>query len=104
MPLTGPRIYVIRSGFWDQFWPLLQSASIAAYKDNLLGIAKGAAFSSLLAFFPVITTLATLLVQARADAVSRTIANILYDVVPPGTEDVVRTLFVVHGQRPKSLL
>jgi len=29
---------------------------------------------------------------------------LLYDVVPPGTEDVVRNLFVVHGQRPQWLL
>ncbi len=104
MQLTGPRIYLTRSGFWARFWPLLHSASVAAYKDNCLGIAKGAAYSSLLAFFPVITTVATLLVQARADAVSKAIANLLYDVVPPGTEDVVRTLFIVHGQRPKWLL
>jgi membrane protein len=58
----------------------------------------------LLSFFPVLTTVAALLVQARADDVARTIAGLLYDVVPPGTEDVVRTLFVVHGSRPKSLL
>ena len=35
---------------------------------------------------------------------SHTIARFLYDVVPPGTEDVVRDLFLVHGQRPTSLL
>ncbi len=104
MALTGPRIYLTRAGFWARFWPMLQSASVAAYKDNCLGIAKGAAYSALLAFFPVLTTLATLLVQARADDVSRTVASLLYEVVPPGTEDVVRTLFIVHGQRPKWLL
>jgi membrane protein len=87
-----------------RFWRLLRAASLGLYQDNCLAIAKGAAFSSLLSFFPVLTTLAALLVQAKADAVSRTIANLLYDVVPPGTEDVVRTLFVVHGERPKGLL
>jgi membrane protein len=87
-----------------RFWSLLRVASIASYRNNCLGLAKGAAYSGLLAFFPVITTLATLLVQARADAVARTVANLLYEAVPPGTEDAVRTLFVVHGQQPKSLL
>jgi membrane protein len=59
---------------------------------------------ALLSFFPVLTTVATLLVEARAESVSRTIARFLYRVVPPGTEDVVRDLFLVHGQRPKWLL
>src|SRR5712691_4699789 len=83
---------------------LLRSACVGLYKDGCLEIAKGAAYSSLLSFFPVITTLAALLVQARADAVSSTIARLLFDVVPPGTEEVVRTLFIVHGERPKGLL
>ena len=73
-------------------------------KTNCFGTAKGAAYSSLLAFFPVLTTLAALLVQANADAVARTIARLLYDVIPPGTEDVVRDLFTVKGSRPTALL
>ena len=87
-----------------RFWPLVRSAAVGAYRNNNFGIAKGVAYSGLLAFFPVLTTLATLLVQARADQVSRTIASFLYEVVPPGTEDVVRNLFIVHGARPVSLL
>lgn len=86
------------------WWQLLKAAAVGAYRNNSFGIAKGAAYSALLSFFPVLTTLATLLVQARADEVSHTIAGFLYEVVPPGTEDVVRNLFVVYGQRPKSLL
>ena len=89
---------------WERFWRLLRAACVGLYQDNCLSIAKGAAYSSLLSFFPVLTTLAALLVQARAEAVSTTIARLLYDVVPPGTEEVVRTLFVVHGTRPKGLL
>ncbi len=52
----------------------------------------------------MLTTLAAVLVQARANEVSHTIAGILYEAVPPGAEDVVRTLFVVHGERPEWLL
>jgi membrane protein len=82
----------------------LRAALIATLEDNSLSIAKGAAYSSLLSFFPVLTTLAAILVQANATDVARTIASFLYSVVPPGTEDVVLTLFVVHGERPKYLL
>lgn len=98
------QIYLTQAGIVARFWTLLRAASVAAYQDNCLAIAKGAAYSALLSFFPVLTTLATLLVQAKADEVSRTIAGLLYEVVPPGTEDVVRMLFVVHGERPTWLL
>src|SRR3569623_441053 len=98
------RIYLTRDSFGAWFWRLLKSASGGVYRNNCLGIAKGAAYSGLLSFFPVVTTLATLLVQAKADEISHTIAGFLYEVIPPGTEDVVRMLFVVHGQRPTVLL
>ncbi len=90
--------------YWEEFWRRLRLAGVGLYEDGCLGIAKGAAYSLLLSFFPVVTTLAALLVQARAEAVSNTLARLLYDVVPPGTEEVVRTLFIVHGERPRGLL
>lgn len=98
------RLYLTEEGLWVRFWRLLRLASDELYNDNCLSIAKGAAYSSLLSFFPLITTLAAFLVQARADEVARTISTFLYEVVPPGTEDVVRFLFVVKGQRPTYLL
>ncbi len=98
------RFHLSRASGPEQFWRLLQSAGKSAYRDNCFGIAKGVAYSALLSFFPVLTTVAALLVQARADAVARTISSLLYEVVPPGAEEVVRNLFVVHGQRPKYLL
>ena len=105
MKATLFRLYLTEEGLWVRFWRLLRLASTAVVlTTTALSIAKGAAYSSLLSFFPLITTLAALLVQARADEVARTISSFLYEVVPPGTEDVVRTLFVVHGQRPAYLL
>src|SRR5258708_36966417 len=98
------KIYLTKPGYLAQFWTLLRAAGIAAHQDNCFGIAKGAAYSALLSFFPVLTTMATLLVHAKAQAVSRTIARALYDVVPPGAEDVVRMLFIVQGERPRYLL
>lgn len=101
---TTPKIYLMQAGGWERFWPLLRTASVGLLADGCFGIAKGAAYSALLSFFPVLTTIAALLVQAHAEAVSRTVARLLYDVVPPGTEDVVRALFIVHGERPTALL
>jgi membrane protein len=102
--IKAPRFYLTEVGKVSEFTGALRTALIATYEDNCLSIAKGAAYSSLLSFFPVLTTLAAILVQANASDVARTIANFLYEVVPPGTEDVVLTLFVVHGERPKYLL
>lgn len=98
------KLYISEAGTLHRFWSLLRAAWIATYEDGGFGVAKGAAYSALLAFFPVLTTLATLLVEANAEAVARTVARLLYDVIPPGTEQVVQDLFNVHGQRPTSLL
>ena len=62
---------------------------MSTYRDNCFGIAKGAAYSALLSFFPVLTTITALLVQANAYAVSRSISRVVYEVVPPGTENIV---------------
>jgi membrane protein len=98
------KLYISEAGPLHRFWSLLRSAWVATYEDNGFGVAKGAAYSALLAFFPVLTTLATLLVEANAEVVARTIARLLYDVIPPGTEEIVQALFNVHGQRPSWLL
>jgi membrane protein len=83
---------------------LLRQTLVSCYKDNILGIAKGAAYSALLSFFPVLTTLTALLVQANAPAVSRNLSAIIFSVVPPGTEEIVRYNFTERGQRPLTLL
>ena len=83
---------------------LLRRTLVACYKDNILGIAKGAAYSALLSFFPVLTALTALLVQANAPAVSRNLSALVFSVVPPGTEEIVMYNFTQRGQRPASLL
>jgi membrane protein len=102
--LKAPKLYLVEAGRVSRFLGILRAAVVSTFEGNSLSIAKGAAYSSLLSFFPVLTTLAAILVQANATNVARTIANFLYEVVPPGTEDVVLTLFVVHGERPRYLL
>ena len=83
---------------------LLRSIVVACYKDNILGVAKGAAYSALLSFFTVLTTITALLVQANAHAVSRNLSGFVFSVVPPGTEEIVRYNFTERGQRPVTLL
>lgn len=94
----------MEESYWIRLWRLMRKAAIGTYRHDCLGIAKGAAYSALLSFFPVLTTVAALLVQARADSVAHEISSFLYEVVPPGAEDVVRELFLVHGSRPQWLL
>jgi len=91
-------------GIAIRFWSRLRAAFQATYEDNCFAIAKGAAYSALLAFFPVITTVAAVLLQANAEAVARTTARLLYDVIPPGTQEIVSALFAVKGRRPTELL
>jgi membrane protein len=83
---------------------LLRRTLLASIDDGLFGLAKGAAYSALLSFFPVLTSAATLLVQLRAEFVQTYIAEFLAQVLPPGTEDVVTQQFTSRGQRPAGLL
>jgi membrane protein len=83
---------------------LLKNTLLAALDDGCFGIAKGAAYSALLSFFPVLTSAATILVQTRADFVAHALAQFLQQIVPPGSEDIVINQFRVKGQRPLALL
>src|SRR5579872_5536230 len=83
---------------------LLKRSLIAAFNDGCFGIAKGAAYSALLSFFPVLTSAATILVQTRAEFVSHMLEDTLSQIVPPGTEDLVVQQFRVTGARPVALL
>lgn len=98
------KLHLFPPGLLPRLWSFLGSAALGVYRDDCLGTAKGVAYSALLAFFPVLTTLAAILFQVKADATSRTIAHLLYDVVPPGTAETVKMLFVVHGARPQWVL
>lgn len=99
-----PTIYVTEPGLVARTWWLFRRACIAAYEDNCFGTAKGAAYSALLAVFPVLTTLTAILVQANAAAVSRVMSRILFEVAPPGTQDLLQNYLTVRGPRPVMLL
>src|SRR5580704_1566391 len=83
---------------------LLRRALFASFDDGLFTIAKGAAYSALLSFFPILATAATVLVQTRTDVVQRKVLPFLSQVLPPGTDELVLQQFHVRGQRPIGLL
>lgn len=83
---------------------LLRRSLLAAFDDNCLAIGKGAAYSALLSFFPVLTSAATILVQSGVPFVSNTMERTLSQIVPPGSEGLVVQQFRVTGARPRTLL
>ena len=85
-------------------WWLFRRSFIRAYEDNCFGTAKGAAYSALLCFFPLLTVTATILVQIDAEPISRILYRVLSQIVPPGTEGPVLENFRAQGQRPSALL
>ena len=83
---------------------LLRQSLISTLDDGCFGYAKGAAYSALLSFFPLLTSAATILVQTRAEFVSSTLQSFLSQIVPPGTEDLVVQQFRIMGERPAGVL
>jgi membrane protein len=85
------------------FW-LLRRSVVATFDDGCFGIAKGAAYSALLSFFPVLASAAAILVETRAQFVSRILERVLSQIVPPGTEELVVEQFRSTASRPLMLL
>ena len=83
---------------------LLKRSFISTFDDGCIGAAKGAAYSALLAFFPVLTSGAAIMVQTKTQFVSDYFENMLREIVPPGTEELVVQQFSVMGERPLLLL
>lgn len=81
-------------------WELFRRSWISAYQHDQFGTAKGAAYSALLSFFPLLATTATILVQVKADFVYRVVRDFLAEIVPPGTGDLVFHYFAVKGTHP----
>jgi membrane protein len=83
---------------------LLRRSLWAAFDDGCFSIAKGAAYSALLSFFPVLASAAAILVQTRAEFVANILQGALSEIVPPDSQDLVLQQFRNAGARPVSLL
>src|SRR5260370_36088895 len=99
MPGELPRIYIVNANPLSRLWRLLKQTSIGCYEDDCFGIAKGVAYSGLLSLFPILTSIAAILLRVKAEVVSRTLAHLLFRAAPPGSEELIRTHFTVTGQR-----
>ncbi len=97
-------VVIVERGWVGRTLWLLRRSFVVAADDNLYGIAKGAAYSGLLSLFPVLTSFVAIMVQIRADAVVHIISRLLLAVVPPGTEELIRSRFEDEGNRPIGLL
>jgi membrane protein len=86
------------------YWWLVRQSLISTFNDGCIGYAKGAAYSALLSFFPMLTSAAAIMVQTRTEFVASTLENFLSQIVPPGTEDLVVRQFRVMGARPAGIL
>jgi membrane protein len=86
------------------FLIILRRAFFNSWLDGCWGIAKGAAYSGLLSLFPVLSSLAAILVQANADRVSAYLARFVFEVVPPGTAELIERQFRERGAQPLSLI
>jgi membrane protein len=86
------------------FLLLLRHTVAAAFDDNCFGIAKGAAYSGLLSFFPILALAATVLVRTGGSFVSGDLESWLFAIVPPGAGDLVVQQFRAAGKRPAGLL
>ncbi|HUA18938.1 MAG TPA: YihY/virulence factor BrkB family protein [Bryobacteraceae bacterium] len=104
MTTTSPSLYLERPGPMQRFWGLLRQAGIATVEDNCFGTAKGAAYSALLAFFPVLASLAAIFASVNAASVARVFSNLLFEVIPPGTQQLVQSHFTTQGRRPIGLI
>lgn len=89
---------------WRDYPLLLREMVLAALGDNCFGMAKAAAYSALLSFFPVLTSAAAILAQTRAAFVTQMFSRFLFEVVPPGTQEAVEYALTVRGHRPVTLL
>ena len=94
---ASPRLYLAQPGPFARFWGIFRQSCVCAYEDNCFGIAKGAAYSALLAFFPVLASIAVVLARVNAESVAHVLSRLIFQVVPPGSEDLVRRQFAFKG-------
>jgi len=100
MPEHAPRIYIVPASPPERLWRLVKQTFVGCIEDDCFGIAKGVAYSGLLSLFPILTSIAAILVVANAGDVSRTLGRLIFEVAPPGTETMIEALFTTKGQRP----
>src|SRR5579872_2205508 len=77
-----------------QFAERLRRSFWRAFEHGQFGMAKGAAYSSILTLFPALLTVASLLeLSNQSGAIVRQISSAVGWVLPPGTNSIAITFF-----------
>jgi membrane protein len=88
-----------------RFFRTLRLALWRAFEHDALGVAKGAAYSSILSLFPALLVVASVLATSDKNAAFiQEISNAVSRVVPPGAGSTVRAYFINIQQRPIRVL
>ena len=85
------------------FWWLVRRSLISTFNDGCIGAAKGAAYSALLSFFPLLTSAAAIMVQTRTEFVASTLEGFLRQIVPFGIA-ATSNLYGIEGFHLKDVL
>ena len=90
--------------FW-RFLKLVKNAVWRAFEHDAFGVAKGAAYSSIITFFPAVVLAAGIFATARGDLDYIHAASLLVArIMPPGTASTVTAYFESAQQRPVRVL
>ena len=87
----------------NRYLAALAYIPVGIYSHGALGSAKGAAYSALLSFFPVLTFTTAALVVADAANVARRIATLLFEFSPPEVEQFLRAWLAENSKHRASL-
>jgi membrane protein len=88
-----------------RFFRSLRQALWRAFWHDALGVAKGAAYSSILSLFPSLMLVASILAAFhKGDVFTSEIAYVLHRVMPPGTANTALSYFESAKERPIRVL
>ena len=87
---------------------VLKGTVMSLFQDDELQVAKAAAYSAFLSFFPILTSFLAILVNLKAEFVSQITTKFLFEFIPPGSEQLLKNQIerslVRGGERPLHLL
>jgi membrane protein len=87
-----------------RFFRLLRLALWRAFGHDAFGVAKGAAFSSILSIFPALMVVAAIAAASHHTSLLTEISRAVQRIFPPGTEQTAQAYFTRAADRPVGVL
>jgi membrane protein len=88
-----------------RFFRLLRLALWRAFNHDAFGVAKGAAYSSILSLFPAMLVVASILAASHKTVTAvREISHAVGRIFPPGTAQTAQSYFISTQERPLRVL